>query len=171
MNDLEICQAYNAEPDEPQEEEKGGAIDLLKAPALPGTDSPVTITKGEKAEKVIDDAKKKKNFLGTASSAKKNTEKILGSTVPTLEDIPTPPSGGVGLLLFISLLVVFAITPVAGMGMTRLSLVWQALLGNYSIGGGGSSSSSGSSGSGNSSQSNPLPPDPLNPAWQIQGAS
>lgn len=64
--------------------------------------------------------------------AKVNTPSTFQPPVPTVEDYPTPV-GGVGMLLFLALLIVFSISKVPGLNVTRLQLIWGSLLGNYAI--------------------------------------
>lgn len=140
MGDLLFLEDYLAEPELVAEKSEEGLSDILNSPLSSPTvkeNSPVKVNLGEKAEQSIEDAKAKsggKSILQTASGAKKNTEKVLGAAVPSIYDLPTPPTGGIGLLLFIALLMVFAITPANSEGKTRLSLLWGAILGNYSLG-------------------------------------
>lgn len=140
MDDLQFLENYLAEPELVADKAEEGLSGVLNSPlAGPAVkeDSPVKVNLGEKAEKSIEDAKAKnggKSLLQTASGAKKNTEKVFGAAVPTISDLPNPPTGGIGLLLFIALLMVFAITPANSEGKTRLSLLWGAILGNYSLG-------------------------------------
>lgn len=142
MNDRDYLEDYLNE-EEPQKEEKedslldsltpSGSGNVVEFPKNP----PVTIQKGPRVEEIIDQHKKTPDVISKGVKIKKNTEKVLGAAVPTLDDFPVP-SGGIGLLVFISLLVVFAITPVnGGSGMTRLQLLWQAVLGNYTLNGNG----------------------------------
>lgn len=141
MNDQDYLENYlNEEDTKPEETKEDNILDSLKPsgnvvefPKNP----PVTIQKPPKVEEIIEQHKKQPNLIGKGVKVKKNTEKVLGAAVPSLDDFPVP-SGGIGLLLFISLLVVFAITPVnGGSGMTRLQLLWQAVLGNYTLNGNG----------------------------------
>lgn len=172
MNDLEFLQSYLAEPEERAEEVKSTFLGKpLQAPQLPAVSSPVKIDVPEQTGELIEKGKKKggKGFMQSVSGAKKSTEKALGAAVPSLDDFPTPPSKGVGLLLFISLLMVFAITSVGAGGETRLSLLWGSILGNYTIKKGGSTTSKGTARNPSGQPApNPLPPDPLDP-WGIQG--
>lgn len=70
----------------------------------------------------------------------------LGNLVklPNLKDVPVP-SGGVGILVLIALLIVFAIAQAPGQNVSRLVLIWQALLGQASLGGDGSTTATQSS--------------------------
>jgi hypothetical protein len=168
MNDYDYLQAYLAEPERAAEPEpKGELIPFPKAPS----ESPVTVNVPDKTSEIIEARKegKSKGFFKTASGVKKKAEKTLGAAVPSLDDLPTPPTSGVGLLLFISLLVVFAIMPSGTDGQTRLGLLWGSILGNYSLKRGGNPQASGNPRNPSGTiQKNPLPPDPLDP-WGIQG--
>lgn len=127
MNDLAFLEEYLAEP-EAAAESSSTSIDNMIAASSP-ENSPLNVEPGEKAEAMINESKKNSGLLQT----KKNAEKVLGAAVPTLDDFPVP-TGGIALLLFISLLMVFAISPAPGQGKTtRLSLVWGSILGNYSL--------------------------------------
>jgi hypothetical protein len=132
MNDLDILENYLAEAPPEAEESKGDIGDFFQAPAK--NDSPVNIQAGEKVESHIEAGKKKagSGFLNKAGQAKKKSEKTLGAIVPDVKDLPTPPTGGIGLLLFLSLLMVFAITKTDS-GQTRLQLVWGAILGTQKL--------------------------------------
>lgn len=127
MNDLEFLEEYLAEQPAPPES-SSISIDKMLSASDP-ENSPLNVEPGEKVENAIIENKKNAGLLQT----KKNTEKVLGAAVPTLDDFPVP-TGGIALLLFISLLMVFAISPAPGQGKTtRLSLLWGSILGNYSV--------------------------------------
>lgn len=127
MNDLAFLEEYLAEQPAPVES-SSTSIENMIAASSPDN-SPLNVEPGEKVEDAIIENKKKAGLLQT----KKNTEKILGAAVPTLDEFPVP-AGGIALLLFIALLMVFAISPAPGQGKTtRLSLVWGSILGNYSL--------------------------------------
>lgn len=140
MNDQEFLEEYLNEEDPQEEVKEPSVIDSLKPnnvvefPKQPN----VSINKGPKVTEIIEEGKKQRsNLVGKGIKAKQNSEKLLDAAVPSLDDFNVP-SGGIGLLLFISLLVVFAITPVSGgSGLTRLQLLWQAVLGNYTLNGNG----------------------------------
>lgn len=143
MNDHDYLEEYLNE-EEPKtdelENENTGILDsitpnnVVEFPKNPS----VSIEKGPKVTEIIEEGKKHQSKLVEKGiKAKKKTENVLGAAVPSLDDIPIP-TGGIGLLVFISLLVVFAITPVnGGSGLTRLQLLWQAVLGNYTLNGNG----------------------------------
>lgn len=127
MNDLAFLEEYLAEPEAQAQDSSSSIIDMIAV--NDAENSPLNVEPGEKAEAAIQDGKKASGLLQT----KKNTEKVLGAAVPTLDDFPVP-AGGIALLLFISLLMVFAISPAPGQGKTtRLSLLWGSILGNYSV--------------------------------------
>jgi hypothetical protein len=126
MNDLSFLEEYLAEQPAPVES-SSTSIENMIAASDPDN-SPLNVEPGEKVENAIIENKKKAGLLQT----KKNTEKVLGAAVPTLDDFPVP-AGGIALLLFIALLMVFAITKPQGAADTRLKLVWGAILGNYSF--------------------------------------
>lgn len=127
MNDLAFLEEYLAEPEAQAQDSSSSIIDMIAV--NDEENSPLNVEPGEKAEAAIQDGKKASGLLQT----KKNTEKVLGAAVPTLDDFPVP-AGGIALLLFISLLMVFAISPAPGQGKTtRLSLLWGSILGNYSV--------------------------------------
>lgn len=168
MSDQEFLEQYLATPEERQEDVKNTFFD--KPIAAPEA-SPVKVELPAKTEEEIKKGKKSpKSFLKSAGTAKKNTEKVLGAAVPSIDDVPLPPAGGIGLLLFIALLIVFAIMPAGTGGESRLSLLWGAVLGNYTMKKGGSTTQSSGNARNPSGQvkKNPLPPDPLDP-WGIQG--
>lgn len=76
------------------------------------------------------------------------------TTADTLTSVPVPKSG-IGILLTLSLLMVFAITIVPNLKKTRLQILWGSLLGNYQYGGGSAASTVGPSGSSKASLSKP----------------
>lgn len=68
-----------------------------------------------------------------AADAKEKASTILTAAIPDISEAPVP-TGGIGLLIFISLLIVFAISPSNSSdpkSPSRLSLVWGTILGNY----------------------------------------
>lgn len=67
----------------------------------------------------------------TPSKAKK----AVAAAVPSLSDVPVP-KGGVGIMLAIGLLIVFAIVPAPGQSITRLALIWKAITGQATLGDG-----------------------------------
>lgn len=131
MNDLTFLEDFLAEPGI-VEEVKSSEESILDMVQKQDENTPITINPGEKAEGIIDAAK------GAANGSLDKAGNALGSAVPSLKDFPKPPSGGIGLLLFISLLIVFAISQAPGQEVTRLQLLWGAILGNYSYNGGDS---------------------------------
>lgn len=170
---MEIIESFLNKPKTP--EDKGIINGLLGAPEQAPGASPVNVEVSPRAEEKLEQNKPGKSLMSKASGGKKTTDKVIDAIgAPKLEDIPTPPSGGVGLLLFISLVIVFAITPVPGMGTTRLKLLWGAALGNFSLnsnqGKGGGGGNANSSGGGNSSAPPGLNPpgDPMN-QWGVHG--
>lgn len=74
--------------------------------------------------------------------SKKTPIEQATALVPNVSDIPVP-TGGVGLLLLIALLIAFSIMPAPGQNVTRLVLIWKALIGQATLG--ASSNSSGGS--------------------------
>lgn len=144
MNDLAFLQEFIQEPEVAAAESKGAAEDFLSKP-IDG--SPVSITapkglitespKAQDVNKSIGQTAKESLVpkVRKIADTKEKAGKILGAAVPDISEAPVP-SGGIGLLLFLALLVVFAITPVNGTtGASRLSLLWGTILGNYSISG------------------------------------
>lgn len=130
MNDLAFLEEYLAEP-EAAAESSSSSIENMIASSKP-EDSPLNVQPGEKVETAINE-NKQSGASSDLLQTKKNTEKIMGAAVPTLDDFPVP-AGGIALLLFIALLMVFAISPAPGQGKTtRLSLLWGSILGNYSV--------------------------------------
>lgn len=147
MGDLAVLEEFLAEPSEAVIGASDNVVNF-PAPNIPGTeatnpvkDSPVTVNPGEKVNDAVKNAKTDKTTLEKAIQGKKDTEKLLGAAVPTLDDFPVP-TGGIGLLVFLALLIVFAFKPLEK-GGTRLSLIWQAILGNKTMGSDGSSSGGG----------------------------
>lgn len=63
--------------------------------------------------------------------------KGMRESVPSISSLPTP--GGIGLLLFIILFLLFAITKNSS-GQTRLQLVWSSIMGNATWGNSGQTS-------------------------------
>lgn len=131
MGDLLYLEEYLAElPEEAAEaaEDKSSFLDSPQSQA----GSPVNIVPGAKFEEAkANKTPDTKSTLPKLADATKKTDKALGALVPSVKDIPTPPTGGVGLLVFMALVVVFAITKAPGQDVTRLTLLWQAILGNY----------------------------------------
>lgn len=167
MNDFEYLQAFlQDEPQAAAEQGQSAAGEFLKKPAEgsegvqvhPGKALPEPTEEPKVENKSIGKHAKESLFpqVRKVADTKERATKVLGAAVPDIGEIPVP-SGGIGLLLFISLLMVFAITPINGTsGATRLQLLWGTMLGNYSIGsnkssgGGKSSKPSHSSGSASS---------------------
>lgn len=134
MNDLDFLESYLEEPEATTQNASGPLGDFFDKP-LTDTGNAVQVNPGEKVAETVNKEKNKssRSLFKTASSAKKKTEKVLGNAVPDLDDLPKPPSGGIGLLVFISLLVVFAISPAGKSGATRLQLIWGSMLGNNTL--------------------------------------
>lgn len=117
MEELAELEAFNAEGEE-------------AATAAPETAS----------DKVtVDVPEKTKEAQAKAAKKKKTPIEQATALVPKVSDVPVP-TGGVGLLLFIALLIAFAIMPAPGQGMTRLVLIWKALIGQATLPGGASGS-------------------------------
>lgn len=135
MNDLAILEDFLAEPEAAAAEKGEGISDIIDAP---GSTPNVNITKPDVIDAEIIKDKGGKPLINQAIDGKKKSEKILGAAVPSLDDFPVP-TGGIALLVFIALLLVFAINPAPGKKETRLQLVWGAILGNYSVNGSGGS--------------------------------
>lgn len=71
----------------------------------------------------------------------------FSAAIPALDEIPTP-KGGIAIMLCIALLLIFAIVPAPGQHITRLSLIWKAIVGQASLSDGSSGNGSGGSDSG-----------------------
>lgn len=94
---------------------------------------------GEKVS--VDVPEKTKEAQAKAAKKKKTPLEAATALVPKASDVPVP-TGGVGLLLFIALLIAFAIMPAPGQSVTRLVLIWKALIGQATLSGGSSSGGS-----------------------------
>lgn len=164
MNELSFLTDYLAEPEALSAGSQGGIGDFFsdtvkESPVTvsPGKALPPETTKAAEEPKSVAKTAKESLFpkVRKVADTKEKAGKILGAAVPDISEVPVP-SGGIGLLLFISLVVVFAITPANGTsGATRLQMLWGSMLGNYSIAGNrNSSKASGSSGSASSPSGN-----------------
>ena len=90
-----------------------GTVDVLppSVPSSPATPDTGAVTVKE-PETVTGEAKKPVSFL------------------PAMPDVPSLPTpGGIGLLLLIVLVLLFAIVPMGSNGQTRLQLMWNVLAG------------------------------------------
>lgn len=98
-----------------------GATEAVASPSP----SNVTVENADTGEK-----QQRKKSKGVARVID-NGGKVLGASVPDLDSFPT---GGVSLLIFLALFVVFAITTAPGQSMTRLQLLWASIMGNATLG-------------------------------------
>lgn len=75
---------------------------------------------------------KKSGVKSTVKATAKTVDKAT-SLIPKAKDVPVP-KGGVGLLLTIALIIVLAINTAPGQSVSRLMLIWKAVIGKASLG-------------------------------------
>lgn len=121
IEDLEFLRSWLAE-EEAAAASASGAAEAAEQGGKAGGNIDVSVP--EETKKKMQPKKSTLKTLDKASG-------IAGNVVPDLDDFPT---GGTALLLFLILLIVFAILPAPGHdGRTRLSVLWQAILGNAEL--------------------------------------
>lgn len=94
----------------------------------------------EEAPTVIDTTPVPKE-ANAPTSAKDLVSQISVPSLPSLSSLPEP--GGIGLLLFLILLILFAFQQAGKTGETRLQLLWSVISGNASLAGDDSGKSGG----------------------------
>jgi hypothetical protein len=142
MNDLAFLEDWLAKPDPGAIEAKNGSYGMLDKPLDSGNVTvnaegfvPDTPAQAKTVDQPIGKTAKESILpqVRKVADTKEKAATILTAAVPDINEVPVP-TGGIGLLLFISLLVVFAISPsdpTDSKSPSRLSLLWGSVLGNY----------------------------------------
>lgn len=116
----------------------GEAMEAIEGFLSGGAESAEAASPAVTAETGVDTSDTK-DVAQKAVSKKKSPLRViqggakgLKESTPKLSDMPTP--GGIGVLLFTVIFILFAFTTNAS-GYTRLQLLWAAFMGNATLGG------------------------------------